>query len=629
MAESPNKPTPPYYIWSGIVAIFLLVFVAFGTSLSNGFSDFDDYGFLLERTQWRGLGISNLTWMFGTFNLGHYQPLTYVSYAIEWTIFGPNLDRVARAMHCTNLALHATTASLLWLLILRVLRSPAAKKLQRRTLSLHDASAGLIVGIAWIVALLWAIHPLRVESVVWLTERRQLLAGVFLVLAVHAYLSTFLTFDGIPQAPERSRQFRLLTHLLLLLSLLAKAWGMTFFLVALILDWSVLQRWTNHHSETVGQRLRGALPLVREKLGMIALCVLFALLAAAAQGETAGTVRTLAQWGPIERTAQACFGLCFYAVRTAWPADLSPLYELPTRMTWSEPRWILSIVAVAAAASGCVWLLRRGGKWGVATTASLACFLVIASPVLGVLQSGIQLAADRYSYFATMPLFVLAALFFVRLIERPSTYKNFRLCLSVLGVVAISAVFIWQSHGYSKVWSSTLDLWHHAIYTTKQTGPIVRNYYARQLEKASRPSEAVLEYTQSILLDSEYGDSYLGRAQAYKALDDLVQSERDLKLETQKLSDPTAAYLSLGLLYMQRLNRPQDGLAAFKSAAQATEAAGNPANSGLVYLNLAAAYGMNGREREAIEALKVAASYPDTRSSAETQLRDLGVAPAR
>jgi hypothetical protein len=567
--------------------------------------------------------------MFGTFNLGHYQPLTYVSYAIEWTVFGPDLDRVARAMHSTNLALHASTASLLWLLIVRLLQSPAAQKLRRRTLSIHHDSARLTVGAAWIVALLWAIHPLRVESVVWLTERRQLLAGVFLLLTVHAYISTFQTLNGTAQSPERSRQFRLLTHLLLLLSLLAKAWAITFFLVALVLDWSVLQRWTIDHAATVGQRLRFALPLVREKLGMIALCILFAILAAAAQGETTGTMRTLSQWGPIERTAQACFGLCFYAVRTVWPADLSPLYELPTRMTWSEPRWILSIVAVAAAASGCVWLVRRDGKWSVATTAPLACFLIVASPVLGVLQSGIQLVADRYSYFATMPLFVLVALFSVRLIEKPSTYKSLRLYLSVLGVVAVSAVFIWQSHRYSKVWSSTLELWHHAIYTAKQNGPIVRNYYARQLEKASRPSEAVLEYTQSILLDPEYGDSYLGRAQAYKALNDLAQCEDNLKLATQKLSDPTAAYLSLGLLYMQRLNRPQDGLAAFKSAAQATEAAGNPANSGLVYLNLAAAYGMNGLEREAVEALRVAASYPDTRSSAETQLRDLGVAPPR
>lgn len=629
MAESPSKPTPTQFIWLGITAIFVLVIVAFGPSLSNGFSDFDDYGFLLERTQWRGLGLANLTWMFSTFNLGHYQPLTYFSYALEWTVFGPDLDRVARAMHSTNLALHATTASLLWLFIIRVLRSPAAQRLRRRTLIPHVHHEGLAILIAWIVALLWAIHPLRVESVVWLTERRQLLAGVFLILAVHAYVSTFQTVAGTPQSPDRSRQFRLLTHLLLLLSLLAKAWAITFFMVALILDLSVLQRVTVEHNATLRQRLRSMQPLVREKLWMIALCVLFAVLAAAAQGETIGTVRTLAQWGPLERAAQACFGLCFYAVRTLWPADFSPLYELPIRMNWSEPRWILSIVAVVAATSGCVWLLRRGGHWGIAITASLACFFIVASPVLGILQSGIQLTADRYSYFATMPLFVLIALTAVAANERPLKHKHLRHAFSTLGVVLIAVVLVWQSHRYSKVWRSTLGLWHYAIFTTKQNGPIIRNYYARQLDKASRPSDAVLEYTQSIQLDPEYGDSYLGRAQAYKTLNDFTKCEGDLRTATYKLSDPTAAYLALGLLYMQRLNRPQDGLTAFENAAKATEVAGNPANSGLVYMNLAAAYGVNGREHEAIEALKVAASYPDTRSSAETQLRDLGVAPPR
>ena len=158
------------------LSLAALVLVAFAPALSGGFLLWDDADLLLSNARWRGLGLDELRWMFGTAHLGPYQPLSWVSYALDWQLFG--LD--ARAFHRTNLVLHAGSAVLCFL---------AARELFAQRWPERRGSATLDLGAA-AAAALFALHPLRVESVAWITERRDVLSGS--VSYTHLTLPTIL-----------------------------------------------------------------------------------------------------------------------------------------------------------------------------------------------------------------------------------------------------------------------------------------------------------------------------------------------------------------------------------------------------------------------------------------------------
>src|SRR5262249_20613828 len=160
------------------VLIIALTFIFFLPSLYNGFVDWDDVKLLLENFQYRALDWSNLRWMFGTFYMGHYQPLTWLTYALDYFLWG--LDPFG--YHLANLLLHSINALLFYFLALRLLALSVGA----------EASSRLRLG-AFLAALLFALHPLRVESVAWITERRDVLSGLFFFAALLCYLKAAAT----------------------------------------------------------------------------------------------------------------------------------------------------------------------------------------------------------------------------------------------------------------------------------------------------------------------------------------------------------------------------------------------------------------------------------------------------
>jgi hypothetical protein len=192
---------------------------------------------------------------------------------------------------------------------------------------------------AFAAALFFAVHPLRVESVAWVTERRDVLAGLFYVLAVGSYLRIGESGDASADARHRLRCF-----VWFLLSLLAKAWAITLPVVLLVLDVYPLARREN----------RGR--LLAEKAPFFAASLLFAWLAASAQASTHAT-RTLADFGIVDRALQASYGLWFYASRTLAPAGLRPLVMLEDHM--DAGAYVASAAAVAVITLALVALRRR------------------------------------------------------------------------------------------------------------------------------------------------------------------------------------------------------------------------------------------------------------------------------
>src|SRR5437870_4890194 len=330
----------PARLRPGVAALLVAaVSVCFLPALGSQFVLWDDDMNFTDNPSYRGLSASHLRWMFTTLYGGHYQPLSWLTLGLDYTIWAMN----PTGYHLTNLLLHAASALLVYRMIVALVPGVGARA----------ALAG---------ALLFAIHPLRVESVAWATERRDVLSALF-------YLATVLGYLRLVQAKRDGRPWRgwLAASVgCFLLSLLSMAWGITLPLVLLALDVYPLRRLV---------RRRDAVPLLLEKIPYAALALGGAVLAQLASNQVPAK-RTLAQHGLVERAAQAAYGLVFYLWKTLVPIRLSPVYLLEQTLRPTAPRYLASAAIVVGVTAAAV-LLRRRAPWA---TVARACYAPVPPP---------------------------------------------------------------------------------------------------------------------------------------------------------------------------------------------------------------------------------------------------------
>ena len=399
--------------------VALVVLAVFLPALKNDFVLWDDDFNLTENPRYRGLAPENLRWMFTTMHGGHYQPLSWLTLALDHAVWGMN----PMGYHLTNVALHAANAVLFYYLLRTLLR-----------LTTTAAATSLAAAVG---ALAFAIHPLRVESVAWVSERRDVLSGFFWLLTVLAYL----------RARDGKKTWLVASLGCFLCSLLSKAWGITLPAVLLLLDAWPLRRFADR---TPGSRAR----VVLEKVPFALLALAGAAAAFAAQRQIPA-MRTLAEQGPIARAAQAAWGLCFYVGKTVFPVGLSPLYLLELKVDPFRPGYVAAMVVVASV-TGAVLLARR--RWPWACVAWLA-YAVIASPVLGVAQTGPQSAADRYTYLACLPWAALLAAGLAHAFDASAAVRRVTLAGSVAVLVVLAGLSVRQEG----VWRDSRALWEQAV----------------------------------------------------------------------------------------------------------------------------------------------------------------------
>lgn len=415
------------------IALALLTAVVFAPVLRAGFVDWDDPINFLENPYYRGLGWSQLRWMLTANVMGHWIPVTWLTLGADFAVWGMN----PFGYHLTNLLLHAAGAALFYLVARRLLG-----------LAIPAATPG-VVGLGAVVsALYFALHPLRVESVAWITERRDLTSGVFFLLTILAYL------EAHERPPAVRAGWRRVSLAAAVLALASKSIVMGLPLVLLILDVYPLGR--------LGPRVRDwwtapARAVWREKIPFALLAVGTAAAAYLVQRNTG----FLTPADPAGRVGMVAYNVWFHVWKTAVPLNLGPIYELPTRVNPLDAPYLLS-AAGGLAITVAVWLLRRRWPAGLAIW---AFYLVMLAPVAGFVHTGNHLGADRNTYVPGMgfALLVGALAITVVLAGRRGLLRPPVTALA-LGVVAVwIGGLALTARAQSAVWYDSETLWRYAI----------------------------------------------------------------------------------------------------------------------------------------------------------------------
>ncbi|HVT59618.1 MAG TPA: tetratricopeptide repeat protein [Thermoanaerobaculia bacterium] len=454
--------------------------------LDGGFVNYDDPQYVTENPQVRaGLTAAGLRWALTANVAGHWHPLALVSHMLDCQLYG--LD--PRGHHLTSLLLHLGCVLLLFGLLRRMTGAP-----------LRSAAA----------AALFALHPLRVESVAWVAERKDVLCALFYLAAVAAYVH-------YSRRPGPARH--LAVSCALALALAAKAMAMTLPLVLLLLDfWPLGRLRTGAAAIPPGPGAQGRLlPLIREKLPWLGLALAAGALAVHTQAAplTAGATAPLGL-----RVANALTSYTAYLLKMVDPRRLGAFYPFPQAIAaWkaaAAAALLLAISLFALALARRAPYLIVGWLW----------YLVTLAPVAGVLLAGLQGMADRYTYLPSIGLgiaFVWGVADLARLAGRRLGASRQGLRAALAGerpglaggaLLVLLVPLAWQTRQQIATWSDTTTLFRHALAVAESW--VAHTNLAEELRLAGAPGAAALHYRAALALEPRNPQSYAALGSALR-----------------------------------------------------------------------------------------------------------------
>ena len=486
------------------IFIAAITWLVFGQTLRHQFVNYDDGEYVFKNAQVaRGLTLEGIVWAFTHVHSSNWHPLTWISHMLDCQFYGLNPG----GHHFTNALLHAATAILLFL----VLRQ--------------------MTGTFWrsaFVAAVFAIHPLHVESVAWVAERKDVLSGLFFMLTIGAYVR----YARAPWSPLRYG----LVVLLFALGLMCKPMLVTMPFVLLLLDYWPLNRFATLQGQG-GEHPKIRRRLILEKLPLLGLSLASCAVTLFAQRSSMAPV---ARISPPLRLGNAVISYADYLRQMFWPSDLAALYP------WEAARLgvsnIVPSIVLLVGVSAAVLVLRRrrylvtGWLW----------YLVMLLPVIGILQVGNQARADRYTYLPQIGLYLVltwgAADLCARWRYRPV------LLTSLSSIILVALIF--SARAQASYWQDSETLWSHALACTTDNiiaeGNLGQACYAK-----GKTREAMMHFENSLRIapnqapiHSSLGVSFLEMGRVNESLAHL---QKALEIEP-KFAD---AHYNLGNTYLQ------------------------------------------------------------------------------
>lgn len=551
------------------------------------FVNYDDDRYITENPHvHNGLTWRTITWAFTATEQGNWHPLTWLSHALDYQLFHQN----PAGHHLTSLLIHAANAVLLFLFLMYATRR---------------------LGPSLFVAALFALHPINVESVAWVAERKNVLCTFF-------FFATLIAYCWYARQPDWRRY--LVFAGLFVLGLMSKPMVITLPFVLLLLDYWPLGRIRGGRADATAAPLS---KLVVEKLPLIALSAASAVITMQAQ-RAGGAMRSTAQFSLAVRLENAVMAYAMYLWKMIWPSHLSPIYPHPgdSLAGWQVGTSALVLLAVTAVALK--FRARRylltGWLW----------FLGTLVPVIGLVQVGDQAMADRYAYIPLVGIFIMIAWRIADLADS----KQIGLVVRVIPAACVLLALSFATNRQLGYWSSNYDLWTHAVAVTGRNfiaqdnlggallwlgktdeaylhfqaaaeinplDPMSRSNLGAYLQEHGHMAEAIEKYNRVITLTSDPGllaATYANLGAAYRKLGEDEKARTSYDQALQLNPNQYNAYLGLGEL-LEKQSRLDDAISNYSKAVEL-----RPTDTG--FLLLGRALERTGRRSEALAAYQAA-----------------------
>jgi len=446
--------------------LVMVVLAVYNPVSRNGFVGYDDEGYVTENPHVQaGLSWDTVSWAFTTREMANWHPLTWLSHALDCQLFRLN----ATGHHYTSLLLHAMNALLLFL-ILQWFTGYTARSLM--------------------VAALFALHPINVESVAWVAERKNVLCMLFFLLAVAGY-GWYVRKPGIARY--------LVVAALFAAGLMAKPMVITFPLLLLLLDYWPLGRMRfADNEESHGQASPSGMPfaastqplsrLCLEKIPLLALSAGSAMVTMMAQS-VGGAVVTTAEVSPLLRFENAIVCYVVYIQKMFWPSHLAPIYPFPRAL----PNWQVASSAILLIAATWAVLKYRESRY---LLVGWFWFIGTMVPMIGLVQVGNQAMADRYAYLPLVGLFVMIVWAAGELASARHINAKYLATAGLVVLCGLSAVTRMQL----PYWQDGLSLWTHTLAVSPHNF-VAENNLAVTLIKQGRRDEAIPHFRTAAALE--------------------------------------------------------------------------------------------------------------------------------
>jgi len=534
------------------LGLTFVIWIVFGQTLRHGFINFDDDQYVYENSHvTSGVTVEGLKWFLTHSHASLWHPLTTLTHMVDCQLYGLN----PAGHHFTNVVLHNLAAVLLFL----ILRMMTAR-----------------IGESAFVAAIFAVHPMRVESVAWIAERKDVLSGVFFMLTLGGYF--YYT-----RKPSVSRY--LVMSIFVACGLMSKATFVTVPLVLLLLDYWPLAR---------GNDFPAWRRLFLEKIPLFMLSAAASVATVFAQTVT---MATLEQLPLLPRLKNAVVSLAIYLRQTFWPANLAVFYPHP-----HDQLNIWLVVACSVLLLGLTVLAIYVRQKMPYVPVGWFWFLILIAPVTGIVQAGLQGRADRFTYLPHIGITIALTWSIVDL-TRQWQHRQMILRVAGFGVVAIATILAFRQTTY---WHDSVSLWRHALAVTSENQTAYQNLAAAywsigKVEESRHESRAgAIAHARTTLKDFPYDVA------THNDLGVMLLQNGDVRggigqWETSLGIDPNDGNALNNLAWVLATfpgDGVRDGKRAVKLAEQATTLPGG--QSPIVLRTLAAAYAEAGEFSHAI-----------------------------
>ena len=518
-----------YWLPLGICIFLLaLVWVVFGQTLRYDFVNYDDPRYVYQNTRiTSGISFDNIGWAFSHIHSENWHPVTTITHMLDCQLYGLKAGR----HHFTNVLLHALAVSLLFV------------ALQRMTGALWRSA---------FVAAVFAVHPLHVESVAWIAERKDVVSAVFFML-------TLLAYFHYTRAPSIGRY--LSVSVAVALGLMSKPMLVTLPFVLLLLDYWPLGRIDVRRSGTARQVLQ----LVIEKIPLIALSAVSSVVTFLAQRGAIGWTEQL----PLSaRINNAIVSYVIYIRQMFWPAKLAVFYPHPEhRLSTSEISVALMILIGITAAA---FVLRKKVPYLIT---GWLWYLGMLVPVIGLVQVGWQGHADRYTYLPQIGVYIAITW---AMADLTSSWRVQRIALSIAAVLTVGAL-TWIAWLQTSYWRDSETLFTHTLAVTANNDVALNNLGILFLEKGQL-DDAISNLQAAIDLRPENGPAHDNLAKALlqkgRVAEAMVHYRKFLEIEPENVE----ARNILGTALIQQ-GRPAEAIAQWQEALAIQPNNGNAASN--------------------------------------------------